>query len=192
MPTDAQTLANSRNAQASTGPRTPAGRIRASLNAVRHGLYAETAVLPGEDRAAFDDLCAHVEDALAPANEMERILVHRIAVLLWRQQRNLAAERFVYARHGADTEARMTMLAAPLDTPAHANAGGVEEEEQVRYLLMLGTAIQSGKTESPLQRIARWEAHLEASLRRTHKLLTDLRALRPRPASRARALDSAK
>jgi hypothetical protein len=38
MPTDRQIAANRANARRSTGPRTAAGRARASRNALRHGL----------------------------------------------------------------------------------------------------------------------------------------------------------
>jgi hypothetical protein len=51
MASDRQTAANRENARRSTGPRTPLGKARASLNAVRHGLSARNAVLP--DAAAL-------------------------------------------------------------------------------------------------------------------------------------------
>ena len=48
--------ANRRNAAQSTAPRTPEGKRRASLNALKHGLRAETLVLPGEDPAELAQL----------------------------------------------------------------------------------------------------------------------------------------
>jgi len=44
---------NRANAQRSTGPRTEAGKQHSALNALRHGLTAQTAVLPSEDPAAY-------------------------------------------------------------------------------------------------------------------------------------------
>jgi hypothetical protein len=44
---------NRRNAARSTGPRTPEGKSRSRLNALKHGLTARTLVLPGEDPEAF-------------------------------------------------------------------------------------------------------------------------------------------
>jgi hypothetical protein len=47
--------ANRLNAQRSTGPRTPAGKERSKWNALRHGAFAELAVVPqlGESQAGW-------------------------------------------------------------------------------------------------------------------------------------------
>jgi len=44
-----QIEANRRNSLNSTGPKTDLGKQRASQNAVRHGLTAETVIVPLED-----------------------------------------------------------------------------------------------------------------------------------------------
>jgi hypothetical protein len=46
MATEKQIAANRRNARRSTGPRTPAGKARAALNALTHGLTTQAADLP--------------------------------------------------------------------------------------------------------------------------------------------------
>jgi hypothetical protein len=46
MTTQAKIDANRRNATKSTGPKTAAGKARVSLNALKHGLSAQTMVLP--------------------------------------------------------------------------------------------------------------------------------------------------
>ncbi len=48
---------NQLNAQKSTGPRTEAGKQRSSLNALRHGLAARTAVLDSENQADYETHC---------------------------------------------------------------------------------------------------------------------------------------
>src|SRR6204780_3894638 len=49
-----RTAINRANSRHSTGPRTDSGKQRSSLNALRHGLTAASAVLPSEDQAAYD------------------------------------------------------------------------------------------------------------------------------------------
>ena len=55
MATPNQSAANRRNAQKSTGPRTPQGRAASRLNALKHGLTACHLVLPTESQQDFDD-----------------------------------------------------------------------------------------------------------------------------------------
>ena len=49
MTTQAQIDANRRNAQLSTGPKTPEGKATSSQNATQHGLTSQRVVLPDED-----------------------------------------------------------------------------------------------------------------------------------------------
>jgi len=56
MATPAQILANRTNAQKSTGPRSAEGKAVSRFNALKHGLDAESIVLPGEDPADYEAL----------------------------------------------------------------------------------------------------------------------------------------
>ena len=49
-------LANQRNAQKSTGPRTAEGKAKSAQNARTHGLFCQEIVLMTEDRSLFIDL----------------------------------------------------------------------------------------------------------------------------------------
>ena len=55
MATEKQIQANRNNAKKSTGPRTEQGKAASSQNALKHGLLARDAVLPGEDPAELTD-----------------------------------------------------------------------------------------------------------------------------------------
>jgi len=87
MATEAQTLANRRNALKSTGPRTPEGRSAISQNAVKHGLLARQNVISSEKRAEFDLHRAQILEELAPETPMESVLAGRIVSLSWRLKR---------------------------------------------------------------------------------------------------------
>jgi hypothetical protein len=84
---DARARANRSNAILSTGPRTDSGKQRSSLNALRHGLTASCAVLPSEDRAAYDAHCRGLFDEYHPATPTETQLVQELADTAWRINR---------------------------------------------------------------------------------------------------------
>ncbi len=86
-----RTIANRKNAQKSTGPKTQRGKKRSSQNAIKHGLLArETLILEGnaaESAADFDTLLAKLHTDFNPADGIEQMLVERVAASLWRLRR---------------------------------------------------------------------------------------------------------
>jgi hypothetical protein len=87
-----QISANRRNASKSTGPTTEEGKQRSRCNAVRHGLTAETvigALEDAEDYRAFEAAITADYDA---ESTVERVLVLRLASLLWRLRRATTIE----------------------------------------------------------------------------------------------------
>src|SRR3954451_17253475 len=68
---------NQENSLRSTGPRTPEGKRRASLNAVTHGLRAESLALPNEDAAELKEMTDDWLDYYAPRSPGERALLDR-------------------------------------------------------------------------------------------------------------------
>jgi len=83
MTTLAKIEANRRNSQLSTGPRTRAGKAVVATNAIRHGIFAHLAVVPGENPYDWDDHCTGILTALAPAGHLEVNFAERAALLLW-------------------------------------------------------------------------------------------------------------
>ena len=84
MATEKQIAANRRNAQKSTGPKTPEGKTAAKFNSLKHGMTAATAVLPYEDADSYDELRQSFHDTYKPANAVEASLVETIANSYWR------------------------------------------------------------------------------------------------------------
>ena len=84
--------ANRRNAQLSTGPRTPEGRAAVRSNALRHGLTAKTAVLDNENPEDFQEMLDAFEAEYQPAGPTEELLVQQIVMSAWRLQRLRAVE----------------------------------------------------------------------------------------------------
>jgi hypothetical protein len=84
--------ANRRNAQKSTGPKTPEGKGRSRFNGLTHGLTAKTAVLPGEDPTEYQARADAVVESLAPRSQVELELAHRVATTAWSLDRATRAE----------------------------------------------------------------------------------------------------
>ena len=92
MASKKQVVANRANAKRSTGPKTNKGKALARMNACKHGLTAGTIVIGNEDPREFDTLRADLEREFKPRPGLERELVERLAVQLWRMRRIPACE----------------------------------------------------------------------------------------------------
>lgn len=97
MATSALSIAaNLENAQSSTGPRTPEGKKRSAMNAIRHGLFAESPILASEDPnayAAFRD--AYFAD-FDPQGAIEETYVKALADVQWRLNRCTRIEQSIF------------------------------------------------------------------------------------------------
>ena len=86
MATEAQILANRRNAQKSTGPRTNKGKAIVSQNAVRHGITSSQ-IISSESPADFEQYRDRMLSELDPIGAMETMLAERVVSLSWRLKR---------------------------------------------------------------------------------------------------------
>jgi hypothetical protein len=80
MSTERKIEANRQNAQHSTGPSTPEGRAAVRLNGLKHGLCAETIVVPGEDPAQFEAMLDAYRAEYQPATPTDEFLVRQLAM----------------------------------------------------------------------------------------------------------------
>src|SRR5690349_20342585 len=83
--------ANRRNASRSTGPRTPQGKARSRLNALKHGILASRAVITTieghAERKMFEATVEGLERDFEPAGTYEQLMVQEIAACFWRKRR---------------------------------------------------------------------------------------------------------
>ena len=87
MASDKKIEANRRNAQKSSGPKSAEGKSRSRQNAIKHGMRATLAVLPGEDEAAFAWRIDAWTSDLKPRNPVEQYLVDRAVKVSWQLDR---------------------------------------------------------------------------------------------------------
>ena len=97
-----------RNGRASKGPRSALCKARSAMNATRHGLTAEAAVLAlvGETAADWSAHRAGIVAALSPVGALEDELAERVASLTWRLRRVVRAETATLADQLEDAERR--------------------------------------------------------------------------------------
>ena len=106
MTTDAQIAANRRNAESSTGPRTDDGKNVSKLNALKHGLTGNVAVLPTEDPQEYARFRGPLLESLAPVGALEVRLAEEIIEGSWRLRRAANLEFGVLVNGVADADER--------------------------------------------------------------------------------------
>ena len=82
----------STNQSKSTGNRTPEGKQRSSLNALRHGLTGRIVVLPSEDLGVYQAFCKELMADLAPETPVERQYAQTFCDTQWRLNRARSIE----------------------------------------------------------------------------------------------------
>src|SRR5712692_5993347 len=87
MTSQKQIDANRLNSQKSTGPRTPAGKSIVSTNAFKHGIFAESPAIIGENTDDFATLKQSLYLRFLPATPDEEILVATITRNAWLLER---------------------------------------------------------------------------------------------------------
>jgi hypothetical protein len=100
----AQIEASRRNGARSRGPVTEEGKVRASRNALKHGLAAmHHLVLEDEAPSELEEMTARLMAEVAPMSEIEARLARRLAIAFWKGER---AERIEVALFDAAPKIR--------------------------------------------------------------------------------------
>ncbi len=102
MTSDAKIEANRRNAAKSTGPKTAEGKASSKMNALKHGLLSEAALLPDENEDQFDAFREGLLRQLKPAGELEELLADRAVATAWRLRRAAQIETQLLERSQHD------------------------------------------------------------------------------------------
>src|SRR5258708_6697351 len=87
MSTEAQINANRLNALKSTGPTSPEGKARSSLNALKSGIDASSHIIPGEPPADPEPLTADFLLHFHPSDPNQLSLVDTLISSEWIQRR---------------------------------------------------------------------------------------------------------
>ena len=176
MATEAQTEANRKNAQKSTGPKTIEGKAAVAKNALKHGLFTNEAVIAGESIDDYNTLRADTLEELSPVGNMETILAERIVSLTWRLKR---VERFQSIVIDAMIDSEVNSPAKRIYKKMISSRLGRSEEEENNPDLILGNVIIEDYTNSRvLDRLSMYERRIENSLFKTSKELDRRKLMR--------------
>ena len=93
MTSERQRAANRRNAQRSTGPRSPEGREISSRNSQQHGVLSQRVTTDVEENEIYERMLNSFMAEYGPRSETEILLVERLANLFWRERRLIQTER---------------------------------------------------------------------------------------------------
>ena len=107
MATEAQILANRRNALHSTGPRSAEGKAASRFNALKTGIQAKSLVIPGEDPVELEELAAGYHREFQPATPLERFLVDSLIQDEWQIRRYRTIEARLWEQSLAPEDANL-------------------------------------------------------------------------------------
>jgi hypothetical protein len=142
MATEKQIAANRRNAQKSTGPKSDVGKAKAKFNALKHGMTADTAVLPFEDPNSYEQLREALIDHYQPANACEQMLVDLVVVNYWRLLRVRRVETAAFNLHIEAIRRRNGKSAAPTLEDDEAIAAAFGPHDTFRNLERYQSAVE--------------------------------------------------
>ncbi|MBK9171349.1 MAG: hypothetical protein IPM24_28380 [Bryobacterales bacterium] len=171
MATETQIAANRRNAQHSTGPRTPEGKAASSRNAAVAGLFSRHLVLTGvEDPAEFKALLDGLLEDFQPQTAHQQILVTRYARQLWLSQR-IARMEFAVAQSQIDEAWQKFWGPQPLpDDPA--------EHDEIASRVLAETWTEDASGSRILERLQKHAAIVERQIARSLRMLRQEMPLR--------------
>ncbi len=167
----AREIANRDNAQLSTGPRTVIGKDAVKLNALKHGLFSKTIVLPGENREAFLALGERYTREFNPQTPEQVRLVEVLQDTQWRLDRVIALDHNLHAVGAAQhlDQAESEFRACFTE----------EMDDSSRYALAQVLAFRTNAR--AFDQLARQEARLRRLHDRTRKELALLQVPAPAP-----------
>jgi len=172
MTTESQIIANRRNAQKSTGPRTSEGKAAVSQNSVKHGLLTRRDVITSESQAEFDLYREQMLEELAPVSPMESMLAERIVTLSWRLKRvGRIQNQTIDALNAAHTSSPLTKLTQSLffknQDQSQAGPATSPPINPTRFMALGRMAIKDFASARVLDRLLMYERRLEHSLYKT-------------------------
>ena len=128
MSSTAQAESNRRNAKASTGPRTAAGKAASSQNACKLNLFSTRNFVLPQDEPEYNELTTALWDRLNPQDALEGVYAIEILRATWRLRRcaNVEADLADKALSRAEKDAAKNGHQDPADAMLHASLAEIQ------------------------------------------------------------------
>lgn len=130
-------------AHGQTGPKSEAGKKRSRWNALKDGATAKSTVLPFEDARLYKRHIKEVEEALAPSNYVEQLLVREYAEGVWRIIRH--EKRSAYERERIFKDLTAPMVANMLGLEERYVSGAPDYLMDLKYHISQKEAVLAGQ-----------------------------------------------
>lgn len=128
MTTEKQLEANRQNAQFSSGPTTVTGKAIVAQNAIKHGIFSKDLILSSdienENEDEYQEIFNNLFACLSPGNQIESLLVEKIAVDFWRLRRIIRFET------GSIVQSINQLLK---EAYSYGNKSSEDIDEEIRY-----------------------------------------------------------
>ena len=158
-------LANQRNAQKSTGPKTPEGKARSKLNALLHGFFCQEVIILKEDQPLYKALRREMIHDLKPQKLIELGMVDKIVECYWKMRRLRVSE-------AQESESE---LRAKLKEDGDTYEAEMKRNHYPDYCVPTAMGRMMDREFSGLEHYSRMEQRLQNMV---HRCLKELRMLR--------------
>jgi hypothetical protein len=157
--TEKQIAASRANGAKTHGPVTQEGKRKSARNSFRHGLLAKAIVFEGESREQFAALLKAFCDELQPQSPIEDLLVQKMAVNQWRQERLWGLEK-ARASQPRGLQESALQESSSHETPPD-TAGTRAEESRMASLMNVSEMRYDRQFGRALDRLLQYRAALE-------------------------------
>ena len=158
MSSQSQFNANRKNAQASTGPKSPEGKSAVSQNARKHGLSAKLVSLSPEEQPDFDLLQSDLRNQVKPAGQLEELQFRALLIASWRietinrMQANNESSTETLSKENEDEFRRLERHRATNERTAHRSMKALTQLQTARQLHAISQRnLQQAFPNAPIQ-----------------------------------------
>jgi hypothetical protein len=162
---DRKRLANQRNAQKSTGPKTPEGKARSKMNAMIHGVFCQEIVILKEHLPLYRELRREIIRDLRPQNTIELAMVDKIIECQWRLRRLRVSES---VEHDLELRDYLKEKGESYDEE-------MKTQNEFDYCAPVALGYMMDRESSGLEQYSRYEQRMQNMV---HRCLRELRMLR--------------